>query len=80
MSTLRVYAHGQVTLPKAVRDRLGIRPGDSVVIEERHGEAVLRKPRGILESNGMGAPRDRVDLEHAREVARMQRVRNRLAR
>lgn len=41
MSTLT--QKGQVTVPKGVRDALGLRPGMRVAFELREGEAVLRK-------------------------------------
>lgn len=74
MSIARVYAKGQITLPKTVRDALDVSPGDSVVIEERNGEAVIRKPRGILEADGLGTPKKRVSWKEARKVAREERV------
>ena len=33
MTTSKVTSKGQVTLPKSIRDRLGIRPGDSLAYE-----------------------------------------------
>lgn len=41
--TYKVGPKGQVVLPKAVREALGIEPGDDVTIEERDGEAHVRK-------------------------------------
>ena len=42
----------QISLPKALRDRLGLRPGDHLVVEEREGNLVLTPaatvPRGQL--------------------------------
>ncbi len=34
---------GQVTVPKRLRERLGIRPGDRLEFSEEHGDIVLRK-------------------------------------
>lgn len=37
---------GQITIPKDVRDALGLRPNEPVEVELRgDGEAVIRKPR-----------------------------------
>lgn len=42
----KVTAKGQITLPKAVRDRFDLKPGDVVEFVERDGETVLR-PRNV---------------------------------
>lgn len=34
---------GQVTVPKRLRERLGIRPGDQLDFSEEHGRLVARK-------------------------------------
>lgn len=39
-----VGERGQVTIPKSVRERFGIRGGDEVVIHERAGKIVIEKP------------------------------------
>lgn len=39
--TGRVGAKGQVVIPKAIRDRANLHPGDEVDIELRDGEIVL---------------------------------------
>ena len=39
----RVTIKGQVTIPKGVRDRLGIRPGDEVEFVEEDGRVALQK-------------------------------------
>ena len=39
----RVTTKGQVTIPKEIRDALGIEPGDEIVFEERDGGYTLRK-------------------------------------
>jgi AbrB family looped-hinge helix DNA binding protein len=38
-----VGERGQVTIPKPIRDRMGLRAGQRVEIEESHGRIVLRK-------------------------------------
>ncbi len=45
---LIVSSRGQVTLPAALRRRLGIKPGGVVIAEERDGELVLR-PAAVVE-------------------------------
>ncbi len=34
---------GQVTIPKALRERLGIRPGQALDFEEEHGRIIVTK-------------------------------------
>jgi antitoxin PrlF len=46
--TLVVSSRGQITLPAALRKRLGIRSGDVVIVEERGNEVIL-KPGIVLE-------------------------------
>lgn len=41
--TYRVGPKGQVVIPKAIRDELGIAPGDEVDVERRGVEAVIRR-------------------------------------
>jgi len=62
MSTATVTSKGQITLPKDVREGLGLREGDKVDFEKVDGRYVLR-PRnrsamelaGILHRPGMKA-------------------------
>jgi antitoxin PrlF len=58
----RVSNHGQVTIPKELRDRLGIHPGQVLEFEEERGRLVVRKApyedplealTGILHSPGL---------------------------
>jgi len=39
----KVSTKNQVTIPKAVRDRFGIKVGDRLLFIEKKGELVLRK-------------------------------------
>lgn len=46
--TLVVSSRGQITLPAAIRKRLGIASGDVMILEDRGSELVL-KPGMVLE-------------------------------
>jgi antitoxin PrlF len=43
MTTSRVSEKGQITIPKPMRDRLGIRAGESVEFHEERGRIVIEK-------------------------------------
>lgn len=43
MIVAKVTSKGQVTIPKSVRDRMGVHPGESVGFEEREGLLVISK-------------------------------------
>lgn len=43
MLTVKITSKGQVTIPKEVRDKLGIRPGEDLVFEEKNGTFYIRK-------------------------------------
>jgi AbrB family looped-hinge helix DNA binding protein len=75
--THKVGPKGQVVLPKAMRDRLGIKPGDEVRFDEGEDGIVVRraKSRAEIVAGLWGALSDsRLDLvaeleaEHRREV------------
>lgn len=51
--TYKVGPKGQVVLPKAIRDRLGIRPGDEVTVDERGEDIVIRPVRQPVRLRGM---------------------------
>ena len=49
MQAVKVLPKWQITIPKKVRERLKIHVGDTVVVEEREGEIVLRKGKTIFD-------------------------------
>ena len=54
MTSMKVGPKGQVVIPKRVRDRLGIRPGDRVLVEEGEaGSAVLRRLAPVSDLLGL---------------------------
>jgi AbrB family looped-hinge helix DNA binding protein len=74
--TVRVGPKGQVVIPKAIRDRLGIRPGDEVVVFAGDGEARVRLAPSAAELRGLlrrGARTADVEIEHRRERRRERR-------
>ena len=46
MTTARVTSRGRVTIPKLVRERLGLRPGDEVAFTEDAGGWRIRREVG----------------------------------
>jgi AbrB family looped-hinge helix DNA binding protein len=47
MSVSLVGERGQVTIPKEIRDRLGIKPRSAVIMEESGGTLVIRPARTV---------------------------------
>ena len=47
-NTLIVSERGQITLPAAIRTRLGLKGGGALILEERNSELVL-KPAAVME-------------------------------
>lgn len=43
MIIAKVTSKGQVTIPKKVRERLGVQPGEGVGFEEKDGVVCIRK-------------------------------------
>jgi AbrB family looped-hinge helix DNA binding protein len=49
MQAVRVLPKWQITIPKGVREKLKIRVGDTIVVEERKGEIILKKGKTIFD-------------------------------
>ena len=43
MLTAKVTSKGQITIPKEVREKLGIRPGEDLGFEEKKGVFYIKK-------------------------------------
>jgi AbrB family looped-hinge helix DNA binding protein len=79
-STAKLTSKGQVTIPKSVRDTLGLREGDSLLFRVDGGRAVMAKTPDLLELAGSvpvpgdkrGTPWDEV-LRRARAARAEQR-------
>ncbi len=49
MQAVKVLPKWQITIPKKVREKLKIDVGDTIVVEEREGEIVLKKGKTIFD-------------------------------
>ncbi|WP_038056779.1 AbrB/MazE/SpoVT family DNA-binding domain-containing protein [Thermus amyloliquefaciens] len=56
----KISSKGQITLPKRVREALGVGPGDEVAFEVREGEVVLRLRKRVSLRDLLGRFRGRV--------------------
>ena len=50
---MRMGERGQVTVPKDLREKFGLRPRDEIVFLESGGELVLRKSRASAVEHGI---------------------------
>lgn len=53
--TYKVGPKGQVVLPKAIRERLGIEPGDEVLVEQEGDHIEIRRADEPIELLGLFA-------------------------
>ena len=68
MQAVKVLPKWQITIPKKVREKLKIHVGDTVVVEEREGEIVLRKGKTIFDY-AESLPNLRMTVDEIREKA-----------
>ena len=63
-SAAKVTSRGQVTVPRTIREALGIRGGDEVVFRVERGQAVLaRTPDGFDPADMVEAPTAQCNAE-----------------
>jgi AbrB family looped-hinge helix DNA binding protein len=74
MQAVTVLPKWQITIPKKTREKLKIRVGDTLVVEEREGEIVLKKGKTIFDYTeslpNLGMTIDEMREKAAAEVAR----------
>jgi len=69
--TARVGPKGQVVIPKPIRDRLGIRPGDEVVFVPDGTGVRIEPAHDVVELAGRYTGlrlREEIEAEHRREL------------
>lgn len=75
MRTARVTSKGQVTVPKAIRELLGVTQGDLLIFATRpNGKVELRRLPGRTLSQLHGALAVARRIPHAQERARYRRA------
>ena len=73
MPVATVTSKGQITLPKPIRDKLGVKPGDRVAFREREDGTIVVEPEtlSLLDLQGVLKPRVRgVTVEDMNEAIR----------
>lgn len=76
----RLTTKGQITIPKRVRDALGLEEGDTVVFRVEGGRALLARTPDLLELAGAAPPppdRPGVAWEEVRRRTRRARAASR---
>lgn len=69
--TAKVTSTGQITIPKIIRDTLGLREGSVVAFESKEGEAILRRAKTIRDFRGSLELKSRTfNAEEARRAAK----------
>lgn len=79
VAVVKILQRGQMTLPKAIRERVGLEEGDDVLVYVNgEGEIVLYplpRPRSLKELGSVLKIDRPVDTEEAREAIRASRAR-----
>ena len=70
----KVSSKGQVVIPKEIRERLGILPGEKIIVMTRNDEIVLKKARRLSleelsEKIAGAAEKNKIDVEKLIEEA-----------
>ena len=68
MQAVRVLPKWQITIPKKLREKLKICVGDTMVIEEKEGQIVLKKGKTIFDY-AQSLPNLGMTVDHIREKA-----------
>jgi len=79
MIGMKVTAKGQTTIPKPIRDALGLKPGDRVLFVRKKDEVLLKPVSGSLrELRGSVTPRRKPeDFAQARDEVKRVRGKRR---
>jgi AbrB family looped-hinge helix DNA binding protein len=70
---VRVTSKGQVTIPKAVRDKLGITPGDDIGFREEGAQMII-----VNETSGNETEKRDANFQRALDLIRQMRADGRI--
>lgn len=73
-STISLTRKGQITLPKEVREALGLKPFDKVELRIENGEVRLRKARPTLQDIAGTLPNLGIAIEDMPVIAKEERA------
>ncbi|MEW5815669.1 MAG: AbrB/MazE/SpoVT family DNA-binding domain-containing protein [Spirochaetota bacterium] len=76
MQVVKVLPKGQITLPKEMRTSLGIKEGDTLVIERSDGDIIIKKGKTIHDYIGF-LSKPAVPIEEIIEKATEEAVKER---
>lgn len=79
MQAVKVLPKGQITLPKKIRQHLGINVGDALMIEEEKDKTVIKKGKTIYDFIGtLPAPDRSIEemIEKATEEGMKERAKS----
>ena len=76
MPVVKVLPKGQITLPRKIRERLGIQVGDALLLEETAEKITLAKGKTLLDYKGT-LPNLGMTVEQMREKALAEAVERR---
>ena len=77
MQAIKVLHKGQITLPSGIRKSLGIKEGDTLVIEKSAGEIIIKKGKTIHDYIGF-LPKPAIPIEEIIEKATEEAVKERV--
>ncbi|WP_170086632.1 AbrB/MazE/SpoVT family DNA-binding domain-containing protein [Kyrpidia spormannii] len=72
MRQSKVTSHGQVTIPKSIRDAFGLEEGDYVIFE-RVPEGILLRPKKVrlVDPDDTLSPEDQEVVQRGRELIQL---------
>jgi AbrB family looped-hinge helix DNA binding protein len=77
MKAVKVLPKGQITLPKEIRKDFNIKEGDTLVVEKKDGDIILRKGKTIFDYIGF-LPKPDIPIEEMIEKAIEEAVKERV--